>query len=319
MVDSKINNLQQGGVPPVRQVGRKTVGPGHPVYVVGEIGINHNGELENAFGLIDVAADAGCDAVKFQKRTPEVCTPADQWDVERDTPWGRMRYIDYRHRVEFGAEEYRAIDEYCKAKGVSWFASPWDVESVDFLSQYDVPAHKVASASLTDDELLRKLRETGKTIILSTGMSTPRQIRHAVEVLGSENIVLLHATSTYPAKNTELNLRMIATLRAEFPNVPIGYSGHETGLQTTIAAVALGAVMVERHITLDRAMWGSDQAASVEPQGLDRLVRDIRAIEDSLGDGVKHIYSGEISAMKKLRRVRSETDDAEAQALLTTV
>jgi N-acetylneuraminate synthase len=315
MADPKINNSQA----PARKIGVKSVGPGNPVYIVGEIGINHNGELENAFGLIDAAAEAGCDAVKFQKRTPEVCTPRDQWDIERDTPWGRMTYIDYRHRVEFGSDEYRAIDEYCKAKGVAWFASPWDLESVDFLEQYDVPAHKVASASLTDDDLLRKLRSTGKTIILSTGMSTPRQIRHAVEVLGSENIVLLHATSTYPARNNELNLTMIHTLQREFPNVPIGYSGHETGLQTTVAAVALGAVMVERHITLDRAMWGSDQAASVEPQGLQRLVRDIRAIEDSLGDGVKHIYEGELAAMKKLRRVRTDVDDAEAQALLTTV
>lgn len=301
---------------PTRTIGRKTVGIGHPVYVVGEIGINHNGELENAFGLIDAAAEAGCDAVKFQKRTPEICTPRDQWDVERDTPWGRMRYIDYRHRVEFGVEEYAAINDYCKAKDLAWFASPWDTDSVDFLEQFDVPAHKVASASLTDDELLRRLRATGRTIILSTGMSTPRQIRHAVEVLGSENIVLLHATSTYPAKSTELNLRMIHTLQREFPNVPIGYSGHETGLQTTLAAVALGAVMVERHITLDRAMWGSDQAASVEPQGLHRLVRDIRAIQDALGDGVKHIYEGELAAMKKLRRVRSAADDAEAQSLL---
>ncbi|QDP96942.1 N-acetylneuraminate synthase [Microlunatus elymi] len=303
---------------PNRRIGHQIVGPGHPVYVVGEIGINHNGELENAFGLINAAAEAGCDAVKFQKRTPEICTPRDQWEIERDTPWGRMTYIDYRHRVEFGADEYRAITEYCQAKGIAWFASPWDAESVDFLEQFDVPAHKVASASLTDDELLRKLRATGKTIILSTGMSTPRQIRHAVEVLGSDNIVLLHATSTYPAKNRELNLRMIDTLRREFPNVPIGYSGHETGLQTTVAAVALGAVMVERHITLDRAMWGSDQAASVEPQGLQRLVRDIRAIEDSLGDGVKHIYAGELAAMKKLRRVRNESDQAETEALLVS-
>jgi N-acetylneuraminate synthase len=319
MVDPKIDNTKIIGATegPIRTIGRKTVGADNPVYVVGEIGINHNGDLENAFGLIDAAVDAGCDAVKFQKRTPETCTPRDQWDIERDTPWGRMRYIDYRHRVEFGVDDYQAIDDYCKAKEIAWFASPWDMESVDFLEQFDVPAHKVASASLTDDQLLTKLRSTGRTVILSTGMSTPRQIRHAVEVLGSDNVVMLHATSTYPAKNTELNLRMIPTLQREFPNVPIGYSGHETGLQTSVAAVVLGAVMVERHITLDRAMWGSDQAASVEPQGLDRLVRDIRAIENALGDGVKHIYEGEMSAMRKLRRVRSETDDAEAQSLLT--
>jgi N-acetylneuraminate synthase len=293
---------------PSRTIGDKIVGAGQPVYITGEIGINHNGELSNAFALIDQAAAAGCDAVKFQKRTPEVCTPRDQWEIERDTPWGRMSYIDYRHRVEFGVEEYAAIDEYARQRGIAWFASPWDVESVDFLEQFDVPAHKVASASLTDDELLRRLRATGRTIVLSTGMSTPRQIRHAVEVLGSDTIVLCHATSTYPAKPSELNLRMIHTLRAEFPNVPIGYSGHEVGLQTTLAAVALGAAFVERHITLDRAMWGSDQAASVEPPGLQRLVRDIRTISESLGDGVKKIYDGELAAMTKLRRVQSPVD-----------
>jgi len=293
---------------PSRTIGDSIVGAGRPVYITGEIGINHNGELSNAFALIDQAAAAGCDAVKFQKRTPEICTPRDQWEIERDTPWGRMTYIDYRHRVEFGVEEYAAIDDYARQRGIAWFASPWDVESVEFLEQFDVPAHKVASASLTDDELLRRLRATGRTIILSTGMSTPRQIRHAVEVLGSDSIVLCHATSTYPAKPSELNLRMIHTLQAEFPNVPIGYSGHEVGLQTTLAAVALGATFVERHLTLDRAMWGSDQAASVEPPGLQRLVRDIRTISESLGDGVKKIYDGELAAMKKLRRVQGPTD-----------
>lgn len=300
---------------PSRAIGDKIIGAGQPVYITGEIGINHNGELSNAFALIDQAAAAGCDAVKFQKRTPEICTPRDQWDIERDTPWGRMTYIDYRHRVEFGVEEYAAIDEYARQRGIAWFASPWDTESVDFLEQFDPPAHKVASASLTDDELLRRLRATGRTIVLSTGMSTPRQIRHAVEVLGSDTIVLCHATSTYPAKPGELNLRMIHTLQAEFPNVPIGYSGHEVGLQTTLAAVALGATFVERHITLDRALWGSDQAASVEPPGLQRLVRDIRTISDSLGDGVKKIYDGELAAMKKLRRVSDQTGSALVGAL----
>ncbi len=299
---------------PTRRLGERVVGPGHPVYITGEIGINHNGELANAFALIDQAAAAGCDAVKFQKRTPEICTPRDQWDIERDTPWGRMTYIDYRHRVEFDADDYRQIDAHARDRGIAWFASPWDVEAVDFLEQFDVPAHKVASASLTDDELLRRLRATGRTVILSTGMSTPRQIRHAVEVLGSENIVMCHTTSTYPAKPAELNLRMIHTLQSEFPNVPIGYSGHETGLQTTLAAVALGAVFVERHITLDRAMWGSDQSASVEPPGLHRLVRDVRIITDSLGDGVKKIYDGELAAMKKLRRVQ---DPAQPQLAST--
>ncbi|MCQ4045482.1 N-acetylneuraminate synthase family protein [Streptantibioticus rubrisoli] len=298
----------------LRTIGDRLVGTGRPVYITGEIGINHNGDLENAYRLIDAAVSAGCDAVKFQKRTPEICTPRDQWDIERDTPWGRMTYIDYRHRVEFGEQEYRAIDAYCRERGIHWFASPWDVPSVEFLEQFDLPAHKVASACLTDDELLRALRATGRTVVLSTGMSTPKQIRHAVEVLGSDNVLLCHATSTYPAKHEELNLRMIHTLQAEYPNVPIGYSGHEVGLQTTLAAVALGAVFVERHITLDRAMWGSDQAASVETSGLQRLVRDIRIVERSLGDGVKRVYEGELGPMKKLRRVPGVVAEAEAAA-----
>ena len=301
--------------PRLRRLGDRLVGPGHPVCLIGEIGINHNGELANALKLIELAADAGLDAVKFQKRTPRVCTPRDQWEIERDTPWGRMTYIDYRERVEFGEAEYRVIDERCRQLGIDWFASPWDIESVEFLSQFDVPAHKVASACLTDDLLLRALRATGRTVILSTGMSTPEQIRHAVEVLGSRNTVLLHATSTYPAPPEQLNLRMIDTLMADYPNVPIGYSGHETGLQTTVAAVARGAVMVERHITLDRAMWGSDQAASVEPAGLTRLVRDIRVIEQALGDGVKQIYPGELAAMRKLRRVTGSVADAAGVAV----
>ena len=298
--------------PRLRRIGDNLVGPGQPVYVIGEIGINHNGDLRNAFALIDAAKAAGMDAVKFQKRTPEVCTPRDQWGIERDTPWGRMTYLDYRHRVEFSAEDYRQIDEYCQEVGIDWFASPWDVESVDFLGAFNQPAFKVASACLTDDTLLRAMRATGKTVILSTGMSTPDQIRHAVEVLGSRNIILCHATSTYPAPPEQLNLRMIETLAAEYPNVPVGYSGHEVGLQTTLCAVALGAVLVERHITLDRAMWGSDQSASVEPEGMRRLVRDIRVLEASLGDGVKQVYPGELSAMRKLRRVAGVVAEAAA-------
>lgn len=287
----------------LRRLGDRQVGPGEPVYVIGEIGINHNGELSNAIALIDAAKAAGMDAVKFQKRTPEICTPRDQWDVERDTPWGRMTYIEYRHRVEFGEAEYAAIDDYCRELGIDWFASPWDVPSVEFLDRFNPPAHKIASASLTDDELLRAARASGRTVILSTGMSTPDQIRHAVEVLGSRNAVLLHANSTYPAPPEQLNLRMINSLMAEYPNVPVGYSGHEVGLQSTLAAVALGACVIERHITLDRAMWGSDQSASVEPEGMRRLVRDIRVLEAALGDGIKQVYPGELAAMKKLRRV----------------
>ncbi|WP_098462307.1 N-acetylneuraminate synthase family protein [Propionicimonas paludicola] len=289
--------------PRVRLIGDRPVGEGHPAYLIGEIGINHNGDLETALQLVHQAKAAGMDAVKFQKRTPEICTPRDQWDIERETPWGLMTYIEYRHRVEFGEDEYRAIDEHCRELGIDWFASPWDVPSVEFLKGFDSPVYKIASASLTDDELLSATRETGKPVILSTGMSTPEQIDHAVGVIGTENLILLHANSTYPAPTNQLNLRMMHTLMAQYPDVPIGYSGHEVGLQTTVAAVALGASVIERHITLDRTMWGSDQAASVEPVGMHRLVRDIRAVESALGDGVKQVYPGELAAMKKLRRV----------------
>lgn len=298
--------------PRLRRIGDRLVGPDQPVYVIGEIGINHNGDLGTAIELVDQAKAAGMDAVKFQKRTPKVCTPPDQWDIERDTPWGRMTYLEYRHRVEFGLDEYRRIDEHCHEVGIDWFASPWDVASVEFLAQFAPPVYKVASACLTDDVLLRALRASGTTVILSTGMSTSEQIRHAVETLGSRNTVLCHANSTYPAPADQLNLRVINTLQAEYPNVPVGYSGHEVGLQTTLCAVALGACVVERHITLDRAMWGSDQAASVEPEGMRRLVRDIRVLEASLGDGVKRVYPAELAAMKKLRRVAGVVADAEA-------
>ena len=284
------------------RVGDRLVGPGEPVYVIAEIGINHNGEVETAKRLIDAARFSGCDAVKFQKRTPEICTPKDQWDIERDTPWGRMTYIDYRHRIELSQDDYDTIDRYCQEVGIDWFASCWDEPSVDFLARYEPPAFKFASASLTDDALLTYTAEVGPPVIASTGMSTMQQIDHAMSLLPEERTLLAHSTSTYPCPPEELNLRMIRTLSERF-GFPIGYSGHEVGLQTTVAAVAMGARFVERHITLDRAMWGSDQAASVEPMGLFRLVRDIRVVEQALGDGVKRVYDSELGPMKKLRRV----------------
>lgn len=285
------------------KIGDRVVGDGHPTYIVAEIGINHNGSVDIAKLLIDAAVKAGVDAVKFQKRTPEICTPRDQWDKMRETPWGYIRYIDYRHKVEFGQDEYQEIDRYCREKGITWFASVWDTPSVDFLEPFNPVAYKIPSAALTDHELLRHVRATGRPVILSTGMSTMEQIREAVEVLGTENLIIMHATSTYPCEPDELNLRMIQTLKKAFPEVPIGYSGHEVGLVTTAVAVALGACMVERHITLDRAMWGSDQAASVEPGGFQKLVKYIRVTERALGDGVKRVYESEIPAMKKLRRI----------------
>ena len=282
-------------------VGDRSIGHGERVYVIAEIGINHNGDLGIAKQLIDVAIVAGCDAVKFQKRNPELAVPPEQRDLMRETPWGIMTYLEYRYRVEFGQDDYTEIDRYCRERGIAWFTSCWDPDSVDFIEQFETACYKVASASLTDAELLDRLVATGKPIALSTGMSTMEEIRKAVESLPDDRLLLAHATSTYPCPPGELNLAMIQTLRDEF-DVPVGYSGHEVGLQTTIAAVAMGACFVERHVTLDRAMWGSDQAASVEPGGVMRLVRDIRDVEAARGDGVKHVYDSELPIKAKLRR-----------------
>ncbi|MDX2400667.1 N-acetylneuraminate synthase family protein [Microbacterium algeriense] len=284
-------------------IGSRVIGGGRPAYVIAEIGLNHNGDVDIAKRLIDVAARAGADAVKFQKRTPEISTPEHMRDVPRETPWGLMSYLDYRRRVEFGRAEYIEIGDHATMRGLDWFASPWDVPSVEFLEDLNVVAHKVASASLTDTELLLALRETGKPVILSTGMSTIAQIDRALDTLGTDRVVLMHATSTYPLEPEEANLRVIATLRDRYPGIPVGYSGHERGLQISLAAVAMGAVAVERHITLDRTMWGSDHAASLEPAGLEHLVRDIRVIERAVGDGVKRVFESEQAPMAKLRRV----------------
>lgn len=288
------------------QIRDRFIGDGEPVYIIGEIGINHNGSLDLAKKLIDGAAHAGCDAVKFQKRTPELCVPKDQWNIERDTPWGRITYIDYRHKVEFGLNEYEQIDDYCRRKGIDWFASPWDEEAVSFLEAFRPVMYKLASASLTDTLLLNKIKSTHRPLMLSTGMSTIEEVESAVKLVGTDNLLLAQSTSTYPCKLEELNLSVIKTYKEMFPDVPIGYSGHETGLAPTLAAVALGATFIERHITLDRAMWGTDQAASVEIIGLQRLVKDIRDIEKSLGDGIKKVYDSELGSIKKLRRIKTE-------------
>lgn len=284
------------------KIGDRWVGDGYPTYVVAEIGINHNGDIEIARQLMDAAKHAGVDAVKFQKRTPELCTPPDQRNVMRETPWGYITYLEYRHKIEFGEAEYREVDRYAKEIGITWFVSVWDEPSVDFIEAFDPVVYKVPSAALTDHGLLRKLRATGRPIILSTGMSTIDQIKSAVELLDTDNLVICHTTSAYPCPPEELNLRMVQTLKETYP-CPIGYSGHEVGLIPSVVAVALGACLVERHITLDRAMWGSDQAASVEPGGFERLVKYIRVTELSLGDGVKRVYDSELPSLKKLRRV----------------
>ncbi len=283
------------------KIGERMVGDGHPVYIIAEIGINHNGDVEIAKRLIDAAVHANVDAVKFQKRTPELCVPEHQRNQMRDTPWGYITYMDYRYKVEFGQPEYEELDAYCTKAGIAWMASSWDVPSLAFIEAFDPPAHKVPSAMLTDHELLRALKATGKPIILSTGMSSLKEIEAAVGITGLDNLAICHTTSSYPCPPEELNLKMIETLRKMYP-CPIGYSGHEVGLVPSAVAVALGACIVERHITLDRAMWGNDQSASVEPWGVEQLVKYIRVTERSLGDGVKQVYESEEAPKKKMRR-----------------
>jgi N-acetylneuraminate synthase len=285
------------------KIGDRYIGDRESVYVIAEIGINHNGSISNAKKLIKASKYAGCDAVKFQKRTPETCVPKNQWNIERETPWGRITYIEYRHKIELSFEDFKEIDRYCKEIGINWFASCWDEESVDFLEQFNPSVYKAASASLTDHKLLEKKKATGKPLIMSTGMSTMEEIQETLRAVGTDNLLIAHSTSTYPCDLEELNLNMIKILKEMYPNVPIGYSGHEVGLAPSWAAVALGATFIERHITLDRAMWGTDQAASVEIGGFHRLVKNIRDIEKSLGDGVKRVYDSELGQKKKLRRV----------------
>jgi N-acetylneuraminate synthase len=309
-MDNMVNNLQHhlegDHMNTARNIGNRIIGTGQPVYIIAEIGINHNGDLDVAKAMIKQAHDAGADCVKFQKRTPLLCVPEDQRSIERDTPWGRMTYLDYRYRVEFDEHGYRDIETFCAELGIDWTVSCWDEGAVEFMEQhFNVPFYKAASASLTDHALLKLMQSTGKPLMISTGMSTMEEIDEAVAELNIDTLLIAHATSAYPCATSELNLRMISTLQQKFQSVPIGYSGHEVGLATTHAAVALGATFIERHVTLDRAMWGSDQAASVETGGLQRLVRDIRDVQAALGDGVKRVYESEHGVRAKLRRVMS--------------
>jgi N-acetylneuraminate synthase len=281
-------------------IGNRKIGDGHPCFIVAEIGINHNGDVNIAKKLIDVAAFAGCDAVKFQKRTVDVVYSAEELAKPRENPFGTTNG-DLKRGLEFGLKEYKEIDRYCKTKKIMWFASCWDEGAVDFIDQFNVPCYKIASARLTDDGLLKYTRAKGKPIILSCGMSTIKQVDHAVKVLGKKDLIILHTCSTYPSDYKELNLNVIPTLSQRY-KVPVGYSGHETGIPSSSAAIALGACVVERHITLERSMWGSDQAASLGPSGVIKLVRDIRLVEMSLGDGVKQVYESEKPIIIKLRR-----------------
>ena len=274
---------------------------GSSAYFIAEIGINHNGELNNVFKLIQAAKLAGCDAVKFQKRNPRVCVPKSQWNILRDTPWGKITYIDYKEKIEFSKKEYKKIIDYCKKIEIDWFASCWDVSSVNLMEELKIPCYKIASASLTDLKLIKAIKKTNKPVILSTGASTIKQIKAAIKILGQKNLAILHCNSSYPAKYDELNLNMIKKFKKMFPRSIIGYSGHEIGLSPCAAAVVLGAKIIERHITLDKSMWGTDQQASIEPLGFARMIKDIKTIEKSLGVEKKIVYESEKQVMKKLR------------------
>lgn len=282
-------------------IGGSPVGEGYPTVVISELGINHGGNIDTAKKMIDASIEAGANIAKTQKRTIEVVYSLEELSRPRESPFGTTNEA-LKRGLELGRKEYDELNTYCKARNFSWFASCWDEASVDFIAQYDPPAFKIASACLTDDNLLRCHRQYKKPIVLSTGMSTLEQIDHAVEILGTDDLVILHCTSNYPAKSEHLNLSVIETLRLRY-NLPTGYSGHELGLATTVAAVAMGAVMIERHICLNRADWGSDMSASVEPQGFKRMVRDLREVERARGDGIKRVLSEEVEVMKKLRRV----------------
>lgn len=284
------------------KIADKIIGDGHPCFVIAEIGINHNGQVGLAKKMIDIAITTGCDAVKFQKRTVDVVYTKEELAKERKSVFGNTNG-DLKRGLEFSREQYYEIDRYCRERGILWFASCWDEGSVDFINEFNPPCYKIASASLTDDNLLKYTKSKGKPILLSTGMSTMEEIRHAVKILGEDNLVIYHCTSTYPSNADEMNLRVIETLKKEF-NCPIGYSGHERGVTPSVLAVALGANSVERHITVDRTNWGSDQAASLELAGLSHMVRDIRQVPALLGDGKKVVYSRELPIIEKLRRVK---------------
>jgi len=273
------------------------------VYFIGEVGINHNGDINLAKKMILEAKKAGFSAVKFQKRNPEISTPENVKSKLRETPWGEMTYLDYKFRIEFEKKEYDEIDNYCRELEIDWFASCWDIDSLNFLLNYEPPVLKIASASITNKDLLIAHKDSMLPIIMSTGMSTPDEIHKAYTILKNNDLAILHTTSTYPCPPEELNLNVIKTLIQQYPNNPIGYSGHESGLSTSIAAAVLGAKIIERHITLNRAMWGTDQAASLEPIGMQRLVGSINKIITALGDGKKKVYESEISIKEKLRNI----------------
>ncbi len=316
------------------RIGNRLVGPGYPCFFIAEIGINHNGSIDIAKQLIDIAVEAGCDAVKFQKRTVPIVYDKEQLKQKRSFdrsiienalqrttiegidyevfPAQSMRRItkttdttngDLKYALEFNIKEYDIIDAHCRDRGIAWFASSWDGLSAHFINGYNVACHKIASACLPHIDLLKRVRSNGKPVILSTGGSILDQIKRAVEILGSDDLIILHCTAEYPATDASINLQVIETLKHVFPGVPIGYSGHEPDIFPSIYAHALGACVIERHITLSKSMPGSDQKASLEPHELRQLIAEIRRAEIYRGDGIKRLSTGEIETMKKLRRV----------------
>lgn len=287
------------------------LGENHPTYLIGEIGINHNGDMQIIKRLIDSAFACGWNCVKFQKRVPELAVPEQQKNVMRDTPWGRMTYLEYKKRIELTREQFDYIDSYCKEKPISWSCSPWDLLSLEFLARYDLPWIKIASASLTNLELIKEAARTYKPVMLSTGMSTEEEIDAAVNVLekyGQGDYALLHTNSAYPAKDEELNLLRISTLKERY-NCIVGYSGHEYDINPTVIAAALGAKILERHITVDHNMWGTDQKSSLEVRGMDFLARRVRSIDVYLGNNRIEVTESEFPVRDKLRIVKELSDE----------
>jgi N-acetylneuraminate synthase len=274
-----------------------------PITIIAELGINHNADLSVAKRMIDIAASAGCDYVKLQKRNPDICVPEDQKGVLRDTPWGRMSYLDYRWKMEFGLEEFEEIDVHCKSRGIKWFASAFDIDSLSFLKKFNPDYIKVPSPLMDNLPFLNCCRISNVPIIMSTGMCDHVIISTAILCAGKENVAcVMHCTSTYPTKTEELNLNCISDYKKRYPFTKIGFSNHHPGLIFMPVAVGLGAEMIEFHLTLDRSMWGTDQAASIEPEGCVKLVKWIKNVESAMGDGEKRIYDSEIPIMKKLRK-----------------
>ncbi len=273
------------------------------VYFIGEIGINHNGDLDLAKRIMKEAKVSGFSAVKFQKRNPEITTPEEVKDNLRETPWGNMTYLEYKFKIEFQKREYDEINKYAKELNIDWFASCWDEESLDFINRYDVPCIKIASACITNKKLMNQHVKTEKPLIMSTGMSSLDQIEKAFNILSQNPLAILHSTSTYPCPPEELNLNMIKTMKSLYPKNPIGYSGHESGLSTSIAAAVIGAKIIERHITIDRSLWGTDQAASLGPEGMRKLIGSVNSVIKSLGDGIKKVYPSEQKSITNLRTI----------------